>query len=224
MNCITPFEIAYLEHILQDSNILLIEIWDRVLYARMKKGCGRNRFISKKGIKFNINVYYRQSEFRNIVKQYHPDITEKSRQSAATELFKNINSFKEKSKSYLFKRSQDASSYIISLPEFTNFTSTKSNTERDSIRERIEEELDSSRFNNCAGFSTDGATGFWIQRMEEANDPETAALYEEFARTWAWAMSPDVQWEANKNNGWKNREEWDAFIREQEQAMDDLGW
>lgn len=60
-----------------DSNIELIEIWDKVLYVRCYKG--RNTFMSKKGVTnlkegIYINIYkFTKDEYKRLQLKYHPD-------------------------------------------------------------------------------------------------------------------------------------------------------
>ena len=77
----------------EDQNIQLIEIWERVLYIRVKKG--RNRFHSKKNITtlsegIFVNPNNISSEYKQLQKKYHPDYNKKYEN-----ISKGINQWKE---------------------------------------------------------------------------------------------------------------------------------
>lgn len=216
--------LAYIDKLLEDSDIEIIEVWSRVLYARMKKGCGkRNKFISKRNLEYSYEVYFREQEFKSVSKTYHPDLAKESKRSSREKLQKNINCFHDECTTGLRERSKNAVSYIYSLSEFTQLTSTESSAKRISLRDKIYEQMDSARLNYGTRFFGNGDHGVWTELVETADDSEKK-IYEEFAEKWAWAMSDDVQWEIDKNYGWTNREEWDAWQRQQEKAMEDAGW
>ena len=76
-----------------DSNILLIEIWKRVLYIRMKKG--RNKFHSKKGITtlssgIYINLINFRKSYKNAQLRFHPDLNANN-----FEISKGLNQWKQ---------------------------------------------------------------------------------------------------------------------------------
>lgn len=76
----------------ENENIELIEIWDRVLYLRMRKG--RNKFHSKKGITtlksgIYLNLINFNTEYKRLQKRYHPDVNAKY-----SEISKGINQWK----------------------------------------------------------------------------------------------------------------------------------
>lgn len=216
--------LAYIDKLLEDPDIEIIEVWSRVLYARMKKGCGkRNKFISKRNLEYGYEVYFREQEFKSVSKTYHPDLAEKSKRSSSEKLQKNINCFHDECTAGLRERSKNAISYIYSLSEFTQLTSTESSAKRASLRDKIYEQVDSARLNYGPGFFGDSDYGVWTELVETSDDSEKK-IYEEFAKQWAWAMSDDVQWEVSKNYGWTDRKEWDAFREESKQAMEDAGW
>lgn len=77
-----------------EDNIELIEIWEKVLYVRYKKG--RNKFLSKKGLTeeksgvyFNLRNY--KDAYRNLITKYHPD---RSRSKNALSISQNLNQWK----------------------------------------------------------------------------------------------------------------------------------
>ena len=77
----------------ENPNIQIIEIWDKVLYIRMKKG--RNTFHSKKNITtMNSGIYLNLLNFNNdykqLQRQFHPDINSKY-----SEISKGINQWKQ---------------------------------------------------------------------------------------------------------------------------------
>lgn len=137
-------ETAYINQLLEDTSIELIEVWSNILYARMKKGCGKNKFISKKGLTFTLPVYYDESNYRKISLRYHPDrnITGSvSKQRTYENLSKLINISRE-TLSRLFKgRRFNAINFVRSNEAFTRFTTTKSNKERNRSLEQIDSEI-----------------------------------------------------------------------------------
>lgn len=226
MNFAEVLSLAYIEKLLKDPDIQLIEVWANVLYARMVKGCGkRNKFISKCNLEYSYEVYYRKQEFKRVSNTYHPDRAGKqvSKQNTYTKLQQGINHLREQYKSGLSERSKNAISVIHSLPQFTQFTSTKISSERISLSEAIKQEVDSARLNYGPGFYGHSNNGIWANLINNADDSEKKTL-EEFARVWAWAMSPEVRWQNAQDYGWKDREAWDSAMRKAEEAMDNAGW
>lgn len=165
--------LAYIEHILLKPGVALIEVWDRVLYVRMKKGCGRNKFMSKRELTYNLPVYYFQENYRNVSKQFHPDCNIKrhsadgnksvqssskkgnksqtTRNKVKTDLQKNINECKQQQWSVNTKDGRsDARSFTRNLQLFTKFTSSKMRCERSKLAESINSEIYKARFHNCS--------------------------------------------------------------------------
>lgn len=143
---------AYIQELLDsDPNIECIEVWARVLYARMKKGCGRNKFISKKGLEFSLPVYYYESNYISIIKRYHPDTSGQSRsglskQSTGLELSKNINLSRQPLSRLFTGRRCDGISFVRSHDVFTKFTSTKQCKKAGELMERLLEHISETRY------------------------------------------------------------------------------
>lgn len=138
---------AYIKELFEaNSNIECIEVWADILYARMKKGCGRNKFISKKGLEFQLPVYYYESNYISLIKRYHPDTNRQSssrvsKSSTGLELSKNIN-LSRKPLSRLFTgRRRDGISFVRSHDVFIKFTSTKHGKKASEFMARLMEDL-----------------------------------------------------------------------------------
>ena len=78
----------------KDPNIEIIEIWERVLYIRRKKG--RNTFHTKKGITtltsgiYLNTIEFSKDEYKRLQNKYHPD-----RNPKYLHISKGINQWKE---------------------------------------------------------------------------------------------------------------------------------
>lgn len=139
---------AYIEELLESNpNIECIEVWANILYARMKKGCGRNKFISKKGLEFQLPVYYYESNYISLARRYHPDTQtgtskEKVRkQRISTELQQSINVSRE-ALTWLFKgRGSDGIRFTRNHELFTKLTRTTSSTVAAKLVERLGQQL-----------------------------------------------------------------------------------
>lgn len=147
---------AYIKELLEaNTNILLIEVWDRVLYARKKKGCGeRNQFISKKGLEYQLPVYYEENKYKSVSKEYHPDRVKQtaSKQRIATELFQNI-SLSRPALSRLFKgRRCHGISFIRRNELFTKFSCSIWNKKAAILLGRIESEIHKAGFSDIELF------------------------------------------------------------------------
>ena len=94
-----------------DSNIEIIEIWERVLYIRYRRG--PNKFHSKKGITtekegvyFNMKTSSPKQLYKSLLLKYHPD-TSKSKSSG--EIIKSLYKWRDiiKHNNYSSRRIQD---------------------------------------------------------------------------------------------------------------------
>ena len=209
---------AYIKEILDTNpNIQCIEVWDRVLYARMNKNCGRNTFISKKGLEFNLPVYYNESEYVSLAKRYHPDAQsgaqkrKESKQRTFTKLQQSIN-VSRPALSELFKgRRYDGINFTRNHALFTQFTLSKSSNRTNKLVERIGTELFK------AGYSDDELFGRYCsdpldkqirEHLQTIDNQEE--ILQTFAKTWADTFK-------------KRREEDPEFWEYQEQAAREAG-
>ena len=137
--------LAYIDYIMtQNPQILFIEVWDRVLYARMRKG--RNKFISKQGLDFCQPIYYKPNEFKSIIKKYHPDTKQ-----STTKSISELNTYKKLSADIILvrkamsvgfgERGCNASKYVQSLESFTPFTHILPSQSRDITIQKAEQEI-----------------------------------------------------------------------------------
>lgn len=189
----TILALAYIENILKDPNVELIEVWERVLYVRMKQGCGRNTFKTKNGLEFKLYAYYRPEEFKRISKRYHPDLQRSNTTKTindtkdTTELQANIILSREALKDYRdCGRTIAAVSFVHSLKQFVQLASAKTREQRDRFIRAISKKLDSAGFTNTAGLSQRrwGTTGS-IFDYTDNNQPE---IIQRFAKAWRKAV------------------------------------
>lgn len=171
---------AYIRDLLEgNNNILLIEVWDRVLYARKKKGCGeRNEFISKKGLEYQLPVYYEESKYKSVSKEYHPDRVKQtvSKQRIATKLFQNI-SLSRPALSKLFKgRRCDGISFVRRNELFAKFSRSSWNKKAAILLGRIESEIykagfsDTELFGNYRNDPLDQQMGEHLQFIDDSKE------------------------------------------------------
>lgn len=195
---------AYIKHLLDSNpNIQCIEVWSRVLYARMKKGHGRNKFISKKGLEFSLPVYYYESEYIALSKSYHPDKLsagkkQVQKQSTYTKLIQNIN-VSRPALSELFKgRRGDGISFTHSNECFTKFSSTSSLKRANILVEQIEAELSKAGYCDSelfGGYCTNPLDESIQQQLRSINDSEEEELW--IVQTWVDSLRKQYQEERN---------------------------
>lgn len=197
--------LAYIDEILEDPTVELIEVWDRVLYVRKKKGCGRNTFKSKAGLEYKLNAYYTTKEFRTISKRYHPDKqnwNDKYKQQNANELFASISVSREQLQIYeLYSGADDAKSYIRSLPEFAKLASSKKPNERDSLIKAITKHLDSTRLTKSLSEDERRKYGVWANFISDNSKDIGIEILQDFAEAWVNSIeeSKRERW------GWYNK-------------------
>jgi hypothetical protein len=113
-----------------NPNILLIEIWDKVLYLRMR--VGKNVFHSKKGLtKLSSGIYLNllnfKKDYKDAQQKFHPDRNEKH-----IEISKGINQWKE-FLSECNKREFDRTEFNILITTLTKDAPIFSNVQSISI-------------------------------------------------------------------------------------------
>jgi hypothetical protein len=177
---------AYIQHLFHTNpNILTIEVWDKVLYARMKKGGGRNKFISKNNLKFILPIYY--VEFKECIKQFHPDkFQQTSKKEAYTELSKSIISLRE-SNEHIFRDGRENALQLISTyEEFTELTSVKFSRLRDRLKNEqferllksLERKLYPAGFDDYSCFDDyeQDSTGWYYKEQSDSINEEASEL------------------------------------------------
>lgn len=88
----------FIESILSDTNNILLEVWDNVLFVWKEKG--RPQFLSKLNLNFDKDIYYRYEDYKQLSKKYHPDTTEsKSSRVLSGDIQARINSNREHARS-----------------------------------------------------------------------------------------------------------------------------
>ena len=198
--------LAYIKEILDDPNVALIEVWHNQLYIRMKPGCGRGTFISKRGLEYSLPIYYGPENYKTVSKQFHPDRayatkTKKSRSSSTRsataakqkqlsrleELQKDINIHRQELCDAFNRRAADAISVVRSLPAFTKFASTKVSSQRNKFRLQLEQELDRTGLCNSPGFYGTNTGSIWERNIDENSDDAYKNAFQELATAWARA-------------------------------------
>lgn len=150
---------AYIQSLLEsNTNIECIEVWATILYARMKKGCGRNKFISKKGLEFKLPIYYYESNYIPLTQRYHPDtqsgIKERKicKQRTLTKLQQSIN-LSRGALAGLFKgRGSSGIRFTINHELFTKFTRAKSRTLTNKFVELLGKQLSKAGYSDHQSF------------------------------------------------------------------------
>jgi hypothetical protein len=177
---------AYIQHLFNSNpNILTIEVWDKVLYARMRKGGGRNKFISKNNLKFILPIYY--VEFRECIKQFHPDkFQQTSRTEVYTELSKSIISLRKANDQLFRDGRKNALKLISTYEEFAELTSIKFNRIRDRFKngqfkrlfKSLERKLCTAGFDDYSCFDDyeQNSTGWYYKEQSNSANVETSKL------------------------------------------------
>lgn len=159
--------LVYISYLLEDDNILLLEVWDRVLYARTKEG--RNTFISKKGLEFNEQCYYRADEYKSIVKRYHPDKARRQEpiQKRTTEITRLVNSSRQQME--FLQRSLDAVNFLTTNQQFRDYTSSFKTKRGAKLRKQFREACEKGRFRHCfkSLYNQDNSASVDFSRHEE---------------------------------------------------------
>ena len=63
----------YIDYLLSDQNVSMIEVWDSRLFIWRYKG--RPSIQTKLSLTFNLPIYYRPNDYKKLSKKYHPDLS-----------------------------------------------------------------------------------------------------------------------------------------------------
>lgn len=169
---------SYIYSLLLDPDIELIEVWSRVLYARMKKGSGkRNKFISKLGLKYQLPVYY-DVPFKKVSRRYHPDRAGKnvSKQRTFTELFQHIGISKSAMERLFAGRRLSGISFTLSNEVFRKFASSSPHGNSTVSIQQVDREIqkagyiDSELFGRYCTDPKNEQTGEWFQYIDDCKE------------------------------------------------------
>jgi hypothetical protein len=186
---------AYIKELLEDPSIELIEVWDKILYVRMKQGSGKNKFISKKGLTFNLSVYYYESNYRKISSRYHPDRETKkiSKQRTLTSLCQNINISREAISGLFEGRRSNAINFVRSNEEFTRFTTIESNTKRSKSLEQIDEEIHQAGYDDYELFGEYCSNPLQDKVWDDQLTDDEEKIIQEVMQVWAESSKRDTK-------------------------------
>ena len=192
--------LAYIDELLADPTVDLVEVWDTVLYIRRKKGCGRNTFASKRGLDYQLNVYYTPERFKELSLNYHPD-TAIRKSKNQTELQQYIILSRRYLEGYEHdQRTVDAIRFVQTTKQFTQLASTRSAVRRNSLTRSIEQQLDSAGHNVSVRYDGDRRGGVWISESDSDN------FIQDFIKKYQDAVAARTAWR-QKHRPWTIIEE-----------------
>ena len=192
--------LAYIDELLSDPTVDLVEVWDTVLYIRKKKGCGRNTFASKRGLEYQLNVYYTAGRFKELSLNYHPD-TAIRKSKNQTELQQNILLSRQPLCDYARnRRAADAIRFVQTTKQFTQLASTRSAVRRNSLTRSIEQQLDSAGYNVSIKYDGDRRSNL------RANESDSDDFIQDFIKKWEVGMAAKIAWR-QKHRPWTIIEE-----------------
>lgn len=180
---------SYIYSLLLDPDIELIEVWSRVLYARMRKGSGkRNKFISKLGLEYQLPVYY-DVPFKKVSRRYHPDRAGKnvSKQRTLTKLFQHIGISRFAMERLFAGRRLSGISFTLSNDVFRQFASSSLRSNPVVTIQQVDREIqeagyiDSELFGRYCTDPENEQTGEWFQYIDDCKEI-VQKVKESFAR------------------------------------------
>lgn len=128
----------YINYILNDANVSLVEVWNSQLYIWRYKG--RPTFLSNLGLQFQQTLYYRVDDYKQLSRKYHPDLsTSKSARVLSGSIQAGINDFKEVLE--VQNGRYDARDYIQWYPEFDRILSCKTAATRNNLAGELSSRL-----------------------------------------------------------------------------------
>ncbi len=155
----------YINYILSDSNISLVEVWDKKLFIWRYKG--KPTFLSSLGLEFQYPIYYRVDEYKQLSKKYHPDLSSsKSSRVLSGVIQTSINDIREVLE--IQNRGYDARNYIQWYAEFDRIISCKVASTRNNLTGELSTRLhDHSKFLQDKFCYKDGSITSLIQEVSE---------------------------------------------------------
>jgi hypothetical protein len=134
----------YINYLLSDSNVSLIEVWHNKLF--IWKYQGRPTFLSTFGLEFQHPLYYRVNEYKQLSKKYHPDLSNSKSSRVLSGLIQTgINNIREILE--IQNRGYDARNYVQWYAEFDRIISCKIATTRNNLTRELSARLyDHSKF------------------------------------------------------------------------------
>jgi hypothetical protein len=81
---------VYINYILSDTNVSLVEVWENRLFIWKYKGSPT--IATSLGLEYKLPIYYRSNEYKQLSKKYHPDLSNsKSPRVLSGDIQKSIN-------------------------------------------------------------------------------------------------------------------------------------
>lgn len=128
----------YINYLLNDSNVSLIEVWDNKLFVWRYKG--RPTFTTTLGLVFELPLYYRINEYKKLSKNYHPDLSmSKSPRVLSGSIQASINDVREALE--IQNRGYDAGHYSKWYAEFDRALTCKIASTRSELTRELSTRL-----------------------------------------------------------------------------------
>lgn len=157
----------YINYLLSDPNVALIEVWDNKLFIWKFKG--RPTFKTSLGLEFKLEIYYRINEYKKVSKKFHPDTSSStSKRVSSGSIQCSINKVKEVLEVQL--REYNADNYLQFYEEFDRIISCPNNATRVNLTGQL-----STRLYDCSRMVkdrfSDQSEGFasLLQRMSNSS-------------------------------------------------------
>lgn len=178
----------YIDYILSDTNVSLVEIWNSQLFIWRYKG--KPTFLSNLGLKFQQPLYYRVNEYKQLSRKYHPDLSNsKSSRVLSGVIQAGINDLKETLE--IQNGRYDARNYTQWYAEFDRILSCKVATTRSDLtgelstrlydysrglRDCFSEYTEHEEFTECLQKASEaGILGKIMQEYFKEREPEVRA-------------------------------------------------
>lgn len=176
----------YINYILKDPNVSLIEVWSNRLFIWKYKGSPTFKPLLQ--LTFNLPIYYRSNEYKQLSRKYHPDLSSsKSSRVLSGIIQASINDNKEVLD--VQDRRYNASFDNEYFSKFDRILSCSDSKTRNNLTREL-----STGFHDCTSLvqsSFIGEEGSYINLVQEMAYPETRR--EDFEERWEQYRNEAVQ-------------------------------